>query len=304
MKVMIAGGSGLIGSALTKSLLNDGHTVYILTRKPRIATLPHGAQPLAWDGRTTQGWLGTFRDMDAVVNLAGSTVGAWPWSAERKREILESRVTAGQSFVRAFEQCKAVRHPKVFIQASGVGYYGPRGEEPVSEEMPAGDDFLAEVAVNWEGSTRLLDSLGVRRVVIRTSLVLDRHGGVLPLMALPVAFFAGGPLGDGKQGISWIHLRDEVRAIRFLMTNDKAFGVFNLSAPNPLSNADFLRALAGVLRRPYWLSAPSWALRLALGEMSALLLAGQYVLPQRLAHLGFVFDFQSVVEAFTEIYGE
>jgi uncharacterized protein (TIGR01777 family) len=238
--------------------------------------------------------------MDAVVNLAGESSGRWPWSAERKRRIRESRVMAGAAIANAFQ--KASRRPTVLIQASGVGYYGPHGSEPLSEDTPPGKDFFSTLALDWEVSSRIVDSLGVRRVVIRTSLALDNREGILPLMALPVSLFAGGPLGDGKQGVSWIHIADHIRAVRFLIENEKAQGAFNLSSPNPLSSADFIRALAKALGRPYWLPAPAFALRLVLGEMSTLLLDGQFAIPQRLVNMGFVFRFETVQQAFEDLY--
>ncbi len=301
MNILIAGGTGLIGSALTRSLLADGHKVWVLTRSPARARLAQGAQAVGWDGRSVGNWLDVFSQMDAVVNLVGENVGRWPWTAERKQRIRDSRVAAGVTLASAFQ--KASRRPAVLIQSSGVGYYGPCGREPVTENSPAGSDFFASVAVDWEASSRLVDSLGVRRVVIRTSLVLDSRAGILPLMALPVRLFAGGPLGDGKQGISWIHIEDHIRAIRFLLENPRALGAFNLSAPNPLSNADFMAALAKTLNRPYWLPVPAFALRLLLGEMSTLLLNGQFVLPQRLVNLGFVFKFETVSESFKSLFG-
>jgi uncharacterized protein len=297
---LIAGGSGFIGSALARSLLADGHAVWALTRNPERVHLPQGVQAAGWDGRTTKGWLRVFSQMDAVVNLVGENVGQWPWTEARKRRIRESRVDAGAAITSAFQ--KAAKRPAVLIQASGVGYYGPCGVEPLNEDAPAGSDFFSSVALDWEASSRLVDSLGVRRVIIRTSLVLDRKAGILPLMALPIRFFAGGPLGSGKQGISWIHLADHVRAVRFLMENEKAIGVFNLSAPNPLSNADFLSALANSLGRPYWLPAPAFALRLILGEMSTLLLDGQFAIPQRLVNMGFIFNYQTAQDAFKDLF--
>ncbi len=300
MKILIAGGSGFIGSALTRSLLADGHQVWVLTRNPARVPVTPGLLPVRWDGRTSQGWVGVLAQMEAVVNLAGETVGQWPWSAQRKKNIRESRVDAGLALAEAFQ--KVDPRPGVLIQASGVGYYGPCGPEPVTEDAPAGNDFMASVASHWEASTRIIDSLGVRRVLIRTSLVLDAHQGVLPLMALPVRLFAGGPLGHGRQGVSWIHLEDEVRAIRYLLENEKARGVFNLTAPNPLSNADFIRALAHTLARPYWLPAPAFALRALLGEMSTLLLDGQFAIPQRLVNLGFVFHYETARQAFDNLF--
>ncbi len=300
MNVLIAGGTGFIGLALTQSLLKDGHQVWVLTRNPEGARLPAGVTPVGWDGRTVGAWLETFSKMEAVVNLVGENVGQWPWTAERKKRIRESRVEAGVALAGAFQ--KAARVPGVLIQASGVGYYGPCGSEPVHENSPAGADFFSSVAQDWEASTRIVDSLGVRRVIIRTSLVLDAQAGILPLMALPVRLFAGGPLGSGKQGVSWIHIEDQVRALRFLLENEKALGAFNLSAPNPLSNADFLSALARTLGRPYWLPAPAFALRLVLGEMSTLLLDGQFAIPQRLVNLGFVFKYETALFAFKALF--
>jgi uncharacterized protein (TIGR01777 family) len=300
MKVMIAGGSGLIGSALARSLLADGHSVWLLSRSPKTVRAEPGVQVLEWDGRTVyHSWLGVFSQMDVLVNLAGSTIGQWPWSEARKKEVLNSRVSAGLALAQAFE--KVSPRPPVLLQASGVGYYGPRGIESLNEDAPAGNDFLSDVSINWESATRLVDTMGVRRVIMRTGLVLAPKGGVLPLMALPVQLFAGGQLGSGKQGISWIHLADQVRAMRFLMENDKARGIFNLTAPNPVSNADFMRSLARALHRPYWLPVPSFALRLALGEMSDLLLTGQFVIPQRLVNLGFAFNFENIYHAVKDI---
>jgi uncharacterized protein (TIGR01777 family) len=300
MNVLISGGSGFIGSALTRSLLEDGHKVWILTRSPGQVRLPEGAQPVRWDGCTSQGWIGIFSQMDAVVNLAGETIGKWPWTEKRKKLIRDSRMDAGKAISDAFQ--KADRKPNVLIQASGIGYYGPCGTETIAEDFPAGNDFMALVAGTWEASTRIVDSLGVRRVIIRSALVLNAQMGVLPLMALPVRLGLGGPFGSGKQGVSWIHIDDEVRAIRYLLENDKARGAFNLSAPNPVPNAEFIRELAQALSRPYWLPVPRFALGLALGEMSTLLVDGQFVIPQRLVNFGFVFRFETIGEAFRNLF--
>lgn len=300
MNVLIAGGTGFIGSALTRSLLADSHRVWVLTRNPARARLAEGAQAVGWDGRSVGNWLDVFCQMDAVVNLVGENVGQWPWTAERKRRIRGSRVDAGAALTAAFQ--KTSRRPAVLLQSSGVGYYGPCGRLPVDETSPAGSDFFASVATDWEASTRVVDTLGVRRVVLRTSLVLDARSGILPLMALPVKLFVGGKLGDGRQGVSWIHLQDHVRAMRFLLENQKAVGAFNLTAPNPLSNADFMATLAKVLGRPFWLHVPAFALQLMLGEMSTLLLDGQFALPRRLVQLGFTFKFETAVEAFQSLF--
>lgn len=298
MNVLIAGGTGFIGLALTKSLLVDKHRVYILTRNPQSGQIPFGAQVVEWDGRTCESWLDVFRQMDAVVNLAGATIGQPFWTVKRKEMLLHSRVDAGMAISHAFE--KVAEKPGVLVQASGVGYYGNRAFEPVNEETPPGKDFLASLAVDWEASTKIVDALGVRRVIIRTAIVLGRQKGILPLMSLPVRMFAGGPSGSGEQGISWIHIDDEVRAIRFLIENSKAYGAYNLSSPNPLSNADFMRFMSKALRRPYWLRTPAFAFRM-LGEMSTLFLDGQFAIPQRLVNQGFTFNFESVFDAFKDL---
>jgi uncharacterized protein (TIGR01777 family) len=301
MNVLISGGSGFIGSALAKSLLASGHQAWILSRNPEFSASTDGINWVKWDGRTSQGWLDIFERMDAVVNLAGETVGSWPWNEKRKQKILESRLLAGQAISMAYRL--ATRKPPVLIQSSGIGYYGPLGEERVDETQSAGGDFIAQVARQWENSSQTVESYaGVRRVIIRTSLVLDAQRGVLPLMALPVKFFAGGPLGSGKQGVSWIHIDDEVAAIRFLLEHPLANGVFNLSAPLPVSNADFVRMLARTLGRPYWIPAPAFVLRLALGQMSTLLLDGQFVIPKRLQELGFKFQYEDPEKAFKALY--
>lgn len=301
MNILITGGSGFIGTALTCSLLADGHDVCVLTRKAQPRGLPQGARAVQWDGQSSAGWLEIFAGMDAVVNLAGENVGKFPWSVAQKKRILDSRVRAGRAVTEAYQ--KSSQKPPVLVQASGIGYYGPLGAERIAESAPAGSDFMAGVAREWEDSTAAVEQIpGVRRVVIRTSLVLDGAEGVLPLMALPVRLFAGGPLGSGRQGVSWIHIDDEVSAIRFLIAHEEAAGVFNLSAPEPLSNAEFIRALAKALRRPYWLPAPAFALKLALGDMSTLLLDGQFAMPERLLGLGFRFGYADARSAFSAIY--
>lgn len=301
MNILILGGTGLIGSALARSAMADGNKIWVLTRNPASSKLPAGAAAIDWKDAISGKWLDLFSTMDAVVNLAGETVGQWPWNAARKNEILESRLAAGNIISNAYE--KASRKPPVLIQSSAIGFYGPLGSEPVSEDGKAGKDFMAAVSQKWEESTSKVENIaGVRRIIIRTSLVLDAKGGVLPLMALPVRFFAGGPLGNGKQGVSWIHIEDEVRAIRYLIENEKARGVFNLSSPNPVSNSVFIRELAHSLGRPFWIPAPAIILKLVLGEMSTLLLDGQFVLPEALLALGFHFNYEQPSEAFAALF--
>ena len=301
MRIIIAGGTGLIGTALTKSLILDGNQVWILSRNPGSANFVDGAQRVGWDGRSTTGWEGLVSQVDAIVNLAGDSLGSGSWTKARKIRIISSRVDAGQAISAAISMANP--HPKVLIQASAVGVYGPRGSEPVTEDSPAGFGFLANVCKEWEASSQSVELLGVRRVVIRTGVVLSRDAEAFRRLLLPYRLFVGGPLGNGRQGFPWIHLTDEVAGIRYLLENDQAQGVYNLSAPEPLSNADFGRILARVMGRPYWLPVPAFALRLLLGEMSTLVLEGQYMHPKRLHELGFSFRYEKAEPALREILG-
>ena len=300
MRIIITGGTGFIGTALAKSLLLDGHQVWILTRNPQTSHLPEGARGVSWDGRTTNGWESLVSQVDAIVNLAGESLGSGSWTKARKHRIVSSRVEAGRVVTEAIR--KANPRPKVLIQASAVGFYGPHGSEVVTEDFSQGRGFLAEVCRDWEPSTQPVEQLGVRRVVVRTGVVLSKEDGALQRMLLPYKLFVGGPLGNGRQGFPWIHPADEVAGIRFLLENDQATGVFNLSAPEPLSNADFGRILARVIRRPYWFPVPAFAIRLLLGEMSTLVLDGQYMVPNRLLELGFRFRFEKAEPALWDLF--
>jgi uncharacterized protein (TIGR01777 family) len=299
MRVLISGGTGLIGSELAVSLLADGHSVWVLTRGPGSARVPPGAQAVGWDGYTTQGWGDLVNRIDAVVNLVGERLAGWPWTPARKARFWTSRVEGGRAISEAIRL--ASHRPQVLVQASGANYYGPHGPETVSESDPAGEDELAQLCLVWEGSTRSVESLGVRRVIVRSGIVLSEADGILPIMMVPVRLYVGGPLGGGLQGLPWIHIQDEVAALRFLLDNEQGLGPFNLTAPQPVSSGDFLRTLAQVLRRPFWFPLPAFALRLALGGMSALVLAGEYLRPRRLLELGFTFKFTNVETALRDL---
>ncbi len=236
---------------------------------------------------------------DAIINLAGENIGSGRWTDEHKRRILESRLNVGRALVQAVEV--ATHKPRVIIQASGVGYYGSSGDEEITEEVPPGHDFLAQVAVEWEASTAPLETLGVRQVVIRTGVVLSTAGGALPRMLLPFRLFAGGRLGSGRQWFPWIHIADEVGAIRFLIENETASGPFNLTAPVPLSNAEFSHLLGERLRRPALMPTPAFALRLIFGEMATVILDGQRAIPRHLLQLGFTFQFPEAGSAIREL---
>jgi uncharacterized protein (TIGR01777 family) len=305
MRTVITGGTGLIGRALARELIARGHEVVLLSRAPeRARHLPPAARVERWDGRTAAGWGALADGATAIVNLAGASIGIppVPWTAERKRRIRESRVRAGEAVVQAVQA--AQQKPQVLIQASAVGYYGSRGDAELTEESPPGTDFLAGVCVDWESSTAAVEALGVRRVIIRSAVVLSHDGGLLPFMALPFRLFLGAPLGSGRQWFPWIHIADEVGAICFLIERQDARGPFNLSAPQQVTNLEFSRTLARVLGRPMLLRLPAPLLRLMLGELAELLLLGsQRVVPRRLLDLGFAFRFPQLEPALSDLLG-
>ncbi len=300
MRVIITGGTGSIGRALAGSLAADNHEVILLSRTPGQAKdLPTGVRAEKWDGRTASGWAHLADGAHAIVNLAGANLSSSRWSDERKKLILESRINAGKAVVEAVEN--AIKKPNVVIQASAVGYYGPYSVERVTEALPAGSDYLADVCVQWENSSAAVEEMGVRRAIIRTGVVLDAGAGALQFMMVPFALFVGGPVGPGTQPIPWIHPEDEVRAIRFLIDNPEATGAFNLAAPNPVTNAQFGQALGKIMGRPSWLPLPSFAMKLLVGEVSFVLLKGQRAYPKRLEEMGFTFTYPNLDPALGNI---
>lgn len=297
MRVIITGGTGLIGRALTNSLAADEHEVIILTRNAnRRLDLPGPARLAEWDAATAEGWARHADGADAIVNLAGEGIADARWTDERKKRIYTSRINAGKAVMEAVTAASV--KPRVLIQASAVGYYGPRGDEIVTEASSPGSDFLAQVCFDWEASTAGAASLGIRRAVIRTGLVLSSAGGAWPRIVMPFRFFAGGPIGSGRQYWPWIHIEDEVRAIRFLIDHPDAYGPFNLSAPEPLTNREFAQTLGQVMGRPAVMPVPGFALRTAFGEMATVLLDGQRAVPKRLQDLGFSFTYPTAEAAF------
>ena len=296
MRVLVTGGTGLIGRALASALDSRGDEILILSRNPDKAHgLPRSAQVHRWDGKTAEGWGHLVERIDAVVNLAGANIASGRWTPQRKRDIAESRLNAGKAVLQAIES--AEHRPEVLVQASAVGYYGPHGDEVVTEDSPPGKDFLARLAVEWEKSTERVEEMGVRRAVIRTGIVLSTEGGALPRMILPFRFFAGGILGSGRQWMPWIHIADEVAAILFLLDNRELYGPFNLTAPNPVTNAEFTHTLAKTLGKPAFMKVPSFALKAIFGEMATVLLDGQKAVPKRLQDAGFRFQFPELTPA-------
>ncbi|EFL50501.1 protein of unknown function DUF1731 [Solidesulfovibrio fructosivorans JJ]] len=300
MRVVIAGGTGFIGRALTRSLVRDGHEVVVLSRGASGRKPAPGITYAPYDGRTGEGWAHLLGGARALVNLAGENIASGYWTKTRKARILGSRLDAGQAVMDALSRAPAL--PDVLIQGSATGYYGDRGDVPIAEDAPAGAGFLAEVACRWEASTAGAEALGLRRAVIRTAVVLGAGGGALPRMLAPFRFFLGGPLGSGRQYLPWIHLADEVAAIRFLIDHEAAAGPFNLAAPEAVTQDGFAAAAGRALARPAWLRLPGPVMRLALGEMAReLFLGGVRAVPGRLTELGFRFCFETLPDALSDI---
>ena len=300
MNIVIAGGSGFLGSALTRALVTEGHDVTILTRQnPAPSARPHVSSVVWTPDGSTGPWADTINGADAVINLAGESIAAKRWSAAQKQKLRDSRLLATRSLTTAIR--RAARTPAAFISGSAVGYYGDRGEETLTETSPPGHDFLAELAKQWEAAATDVEQV-TRVALIRTGIVLDREGGALPKMLPPFKMFVGGPLGSGTQYMPWIHKDDWVRLVSWTLTHEGARGPLNATSPAPVTNAEFSKALGRVMKRPSLLPAPAFALRIALGEMAdALLLSGQRALPVRATDLGFSFRYANIDEALASV---
>ena len=300
MNVLIAGGTGQIGRLLINLLLEDGHAVWVLSRNPQKANLPPGVQVVGWDGRSPAGWEQILEKADAVVNLTGENLGAARWSPQRKALLRSSRLEPAQAIVDAISA--ASHRPAVLLQSSAVGYYGIRSNQELDENSPAGSDFLSQLVVDWENASRPVEKFGVRRIVVRQGIVLDDKEGALPRMLLPFHLFAGGPVGSGKQWISWISREDIAYAMLFLLKSETANGVFNLTSPQPLTNAEFGKTIAKVLKRPYWMPVPAFFLRILFGEMAIVVLEGQRAIPRRLIDSGFHFQYADLKSTLEELF--
>lgn len=284
MDVAISGASGLLGSALAAALRADGHRVLRFVRGGVT-----GVDEIGWDPDAGRIDAPALEGIDAVVHLAGESIGGRRWTAEQKRRIRESR-TKGTALLAAAVASRE-RKPRVFVSASAIGYYGDRGDELLTEVSASGDGFLADVCRAWEDETRSAIDAGVRTVNVRTGIVLAKHGGALKQMLLPFRLGLGGAQGSGRQWMSWIALDDEIRALRTAIDDERLRGPVNLTAPKPVTNAEFAHALGRVLHRPTVLPTPMFPLKLRYGSelVDSLLLAGQRVMPGRLEAIGFPF---------------
>jgi len=304
-RVIITGATGFIGKALCSRLLKEGYEVIALSRSKEKGEKILGTQVkvVEWDGRSCQGWLDYANGTHAVVNLAGENIGAGRWTPNRKKAILQSRLDAGRAVVEAANSVE--KKPGVIIQASAIGYYGSRGDEIVDESSSRGEGFLAEVVKQWELSTKEVESQNIRRVIIRSGVVLGKEGGVFLRLVKPFRLLVGGHLGSGKQWFSWIHLEDEVNAILFLIQREDLKGVFNLAAPQQLIQKDFSHIMGKIMKRPSWFPVPGFVLRMIFGEMAKeTLLSGQRVSPRRLMKAGYRFLYPQAELAIKEILGK
>jgi len=302
--VIISGATGFIGTVLVKKLVARNYHVVVLSRNPEKAAAFNSSQVevVAWDCKSANGWAHYADGAYGIINLAGENIAAGRWTPARKKEILESRLAAGRAVTEAVAQ--TARKPRVVIQASGIGYYGNRGDVVLDETSSSGTGFLADVAIQWEKSTEPIEALGVRRAILRTGVVLGRGGGFLSRVLLPFKLFMGGYMGSGRQWLSWVHMEDEVSAICFLLEQDAAQGAFNLSSPQPLTAKDFFAEVGTALRRPSWLLVPGFVMHLALGEMAdELILSGQRALPARLLEAGYAFHYPSARGALENLLG-
>jgi uncharacterized protein len=310
MRIVIAGGTGFLGTQLAETYAEEGHDVRVLTRSLLPGDSRHdpgtgvpGVTRVGWrpDGRSGA-WASVVDDADAVVNLAGAGLGDQRWSPERKALIRDSRIRSTRSLAAAITDV-ALR-PPVFISSSGVGYYGDGGSDTKTEASQAGSDFLAQVCTEWEAEAVRAQSAATRVVLLRSGLVLERSGGVLPRIMTPFRFFAGGPVGSGRHYVSWIHRIDWVEMIRWIVDSPRVSGPVNATAPVPVTSREFAKALGRAMHRPSFIAAPAFALRLVLGEMGALVLTGQRAVPQCALSHGFHFRYPDIDLAFRGIFGE
>lgn len=311
MRIVIAGGTGFIGSPLAEVYAEEGHDVRVLTRSLPDGDARHepgtgkpGITRVGWKANGDSGpWASVLEGADAAVNLAGASIGDARWTPQRKAQLRDSRILPTRSLVAAI---RGVAHPPaVLISASAVGYYGDTGSEAKTEDSPAGEGFLANLAEDWEAEARKAEAAGTRVVLLRTGVVLERAGGALPRMMRPFRFMAGGPIGSGRQYMSWIHRLDVIEMIRWIIETPDLSGPINATAPHPVTNREFARALGHAVRRPSLIPAPALALKLLFGEMAGpLLLEGQRVLPKKAQAHGYHFRYPEIDIAMRGIFGE
>lgn len=298
MRVLVTGGTGLVGGRLLPRLLERGDQVLVVTRSEQPA-LPAGCTSVAGDVSSPGPWLDRIAECDAIVHLAGENVFARRWRSRFKQRIRDSRVNSSRLIAETLAKqprC-ADRSPKILVNASAVGFYGFHDREELDEESPPGSDFLADVCIEWEKAAQPANDAGVRVCHLRIGMVLDDRGGGLPKLVRPFKWFLGGPVGSGEQWISWIHVADLVGLILFALDRSDASGPINATAPEPITNWGFCKMLGTVLRRPCWLPVPAVAVRLLLGQVAAVVTKGQRAVPRRALSLGYSYQYPDLEPA-------
>jgi uncharacterized protein (TIGR01777 family) len=305
MRIFVTGATGLVGRRIVRRLHERGDQIVILTRRAHHADQLFGnsAAVVEGDPMWPGDWMQAVADCDAVIHLAGENVFARRWNAEFKKQLRDSRILSTQHIVEALRRrpLRADGQAKALVNASAIGYYGPCGDEELTEDSAAGSDFLAQLCVEWEQAARAAESAGVRVALVRVGVVLDTEGGALAKLLTPFRLFAGGPVGSGRQWMSWIHYADLVSLFVFAVENAQARGALNGTAPNPVTNHDFSKTLGRVLHRPSFVWTPALALRIVLGEVATLVATGQRVLPKRALELSFSFQFPMLDAALAHI---
>ena len=301
MHVVVIGGTGFIGRALCLALAWKGHRVTVVTRKSRAASQRRGISvaTVEWNGRDAGAWEESLEGTDAVINLAGAPLADARWTRARKRLLIDSRVHLTRRLVEAISHRSA--KPRVLINASGIGYYGPSDDRVLSEVAPYGQGFLADLCVAWEGEAQRAAEFGARVVLLRTGMVLEADGGALPKMLLPFRLYLGGPIMPGTQWVSWIHRNDHIGLIEWALTTPAVSGPVNLVAPEPERMQAFCATVARVLHRPCWLPVPETVLSLGLGELGTVMTTGQRVSPQKALAGGYVFQYSALETALQAI---
>ncbi len=304
MKIVIAGGTGFIGRHVSRLLIHEGHSVIVLSRHT-----PDGkyfdnihVRHIQWDGFSQGTWAQECEGADVVINLSGAPIADSRWTEKRKQELIDSRVESNRTLLKAISSWK--NKPHTFITASGIGIYGDRGGEVVDESSTPGEGFLPQLCQMWESEAMKAEAFGLRVIPIRIGMVLGSDGGALSKMTFPFRMFLGGPILTGTQFVSWIHHEDLSRLILFLITDSSIRGPVNAVAPDPVTMKDFCHALGKAMNRPAWFPVPEFVLKIALGELAAMLTTGQRTQPQKALRAGFPFTYSTAQSALHSIFSQ
>lgn len=301
MNIAIVGGSGLIGRYLAEELKKRGDFLLLVSRNAEKSKnrIPFYDDYFTWDYNSTESLKKKINSFDVVINLAGAPIGGKRWTKKYQKEIRNSRVFVTGLISKAI--CDCIEKPKLFISSSAIGYYGNVKDELLDENSKAGNDLLAKICVEWEDASRKVEKENVRLVNIRTGIVLSKEGGALKKMLLPFKLFVGGPLGSGKQWFPWIHIKDEIKSILFIIDNKDITGPVNLAAPNQITMYELAKTLGKVLNRPYFFKVPKFLLRIIIGKATENILASQKAKPAKLLKNGFEFNFKTIDEALNDL---